>query len=294
LEFWENRTRVDAIAAWLNQCVIADPMAKTPIGSDRFEGEDGSTVTTLFGSYNRYCHKAGSKPKNHNNFSPDLLELCRSVLGWSVEKESTNTGKFIRGLRLRVAGIDDLIPTHDYTLAENLIKGDGTGDGTGDGSELILHKGFPDGDGSLINQLEKQAEIFFEPEFQIDNSLLEENLLPLQSVENDLVKNKSGLGFEPSPSLNVSPHNGFEPSPQPSPQPSPSITTRQPVRGDRVRLLSGGEEYKISWVSCGSDKVVLVSARTGEPLTAASKLRRGAAAGGLNLIDVSELEFLDT
>jgi putative DNA primase/helicase len=38
----------------------------------------------------------------------------------------------------------------------------------------------------------------------------------------------------------------------------------------------------------------LVSARTSEPLTAPSLLRPGAAAGGLNLIDVSELEFLDT
>nr|MDZ8286038.1 hypothetical protein [Nostoc sp. ChiSLP01] len=79
-----------------------------------------------------------------------------------------------------------------------------------------------------------------------------------------------------------------------SPQPSPSVTTRQPVRGDRVRLQRGGEEYKISWVSCGSDKVLLVSVLTSEPLTAASSLRPGAAAGGLNLIDVSELEFLDT
>ncbi|MBW4458189.1 MAG: DUF3854 domain-containing protein [Nostoc indistinguendum CM1-VF10] len=294
LEFWENRTRVDSIAAWLNQCVIADPMAKTAIGCDRFEGEDGSTVTTLFGSYNRYCHKAGSKPKNHNNFSPDLLEMCRSVLGWSVEKESTKTGKFIRGLRLRVAGIDDLIPTHDYTLAQNLNKGDGTGDGTSDGSEPILSKCFPDGDGTLISQLEKQVELVFEPESQIDNSFLEENYLTPQPVENDLVINKSGLGFEPSPSVKASPNNGFEPSPQPSPQPSLSVTTRQPVKGDRVRLLSGGEEYKISWVSCGSDKVLLVSARTGQPLTAPSPLRPGAAAGGLNLIDISELEFLDT
>ena len=220
--------------------------------------------------------------------------MCRSVLGWSVEKESTKTGKFIRGLRLRVAGIDDLIPTHDYTLAQNLNKGDGTGDGTGDGSEPILNKGFPDGDGTLISQLEKQVELVFEPESQIDNSLLEENSLTPQPVENDLVINKSGLGFEPSPSVKASPNNGFEPSLQPSPQPSPSVTTRQPVKGDRVKLLSSGEEYKISWVSCGSDKVLLVSARTGEPLTAPSPLRPGAAAGGLNLIDVSELEFLDS
>uniref|UniRef100_UPI0035945CAA DUF3854 domain-containing protein n=1 Tax=Nostoc sp. TaxID=1180 RepID=UPI0035945CAA len=294
LEFWENRTRVDAIAAWLNQYVIADPMAKTPIGSDRFEGEDGSTVTTLFGSYNRYCHKAGSKPKNHNNFSPDLLEICRSVLGWSVEKESTKTGKFIRGLRLRVAGIDDLIPTHDYTLAQNLFKGDGTGDGSGDGSEPPLGKGLEVGDGTFLNPPEKKAELVLEPETQNENYLRGEKLSPPQLVENDSAINKSGLGFEPSPKVNASSHNGFEPSPVPSPVPSPSVTTRQPVRGDRVKLLSSGEEYKISWVSCGSDKVLLVSARTSEPLTAASKLRPGAAAGGLNLIDVSELEFLDT
>ncbi|MHC5830063.1 MAG: DUF3854 domain-containing protein, partial [Nostoc sp.] len=48
LEFWENRMRVDSIAAWVNQHIIADPLAVTPIGCDRNEGQDGQLITTLF------------------------------------------------------------------------------------------------------------------------------------------------------------------------------------------------------------------------------------------------------
>ncbi len=108
---------------------------------------------------------------------------------------------------------------------------------------------------------------------------------------------------QPSPEIAIThtpqalpsiPPNHHQTITNPSPAPSASVTTRQPVKGDRVKLLPSGEEYKISWVSCGSDKVLLVCARTGKPLTAPSPLRPGAAAGGLNLIDVSELEFLDT
>lgn len=119
LEFWKNRIRVDSIAAWLNDRVIPDPLAKTAIGCDKNEGERG-TPTTLFGSYSWHCKGTGDNPKSHKNFSPDLIELCQSVLGWKVEKEVTKTGKFIKGIRLRETGRDDSIPTHEYELMQAL------------------------------------------------------------------------------------------------------------------------------------------------------------------------------
>jgi putative DNA primase/helicase len=223
LEFWENRTRVDSIAAWINQHIIYDPMAKTPVGSDRHEGEDGTTPVTLFGSYNSYCRKSGNHAKHHNNFSPDLLELCRSVLGWEVEKEATKTGKFIRGLRLRIVGMDDNIPTHDYTLAQRINAGDGssdgTGDGTGDGSQSLINKDFDAGDGTIPNLIEEK----------IDNQKLDllvgENLLSLPNTQSILLENQPQESLKistPSQSIHT---KGFAPSPMPSQsasqQPSP-------------------------------------------------------------------------
>ena len=146
LEFWENRIRVDSIASWINTHVIYDQSVITSVGSDRNEGSDGSTPRTLFGSYNQHCRAVGDMPKSHKNFSPDLLELCRTVLGWEVERKVTATGKFIKGIRLRTDNDGD-IPTHDYTLMQRVTVSDGSGDGSSDGSEPLQNKTFSESDG---------------------------------------------------------------------------------------------------------------------------------------------------
>jgi putative DNA primase/helicase len=90
LEFWENRMRVDSIASWLNDCVIYDPQAKTPVGCNKDEALDRNPVT-LYGSYCQHARQSGVGVKSHRNFSPDLIELCNSVLGWEVEHVHTKT-----------------------------------------------------------------------------------------------------------------------------------------------------------------------------------------------------------
>ncbi|MEY3827013.1 MAG: hypothetical protein RLZZ148_1831 [Cyanobacteriota bacterium] len=75
LQSWEQRIRTDSIASWLNDCVIFDAIATTPIGYDRTEGLSGDVPTTLYGSYALHCHRTGTTPKANKNFSPDLLEL---------------------------------------------------------------------------------------------------------------------------------------------------------------------------------------------------------------------------
>ncbi|MBD1895544.1 DUF3854 domain-containing protein [Coleofasciculus sp. FACHB-129] len=143
LEFWENRARVDSIAAWVNDWVIYDVLAVTPVGNDKEEGFNG-TPRTLYGSYCLHCKQSGTSPKANKNFSPDLLELCRSVLGWEVSRKVTKIGKFIQGLRLRTDW-DTEIPTHDFLLMQRVTEensggrseDDGLNNGLGDGSQVM-------------------------------------------------------------------------------------------------------------------------------------------------------------
>ncbi len=140
-QFWEGRIRTDSIAAWLNDCVIRDAMASTPVGND------SNNIHTLYGSYWNHCKGSGTSPRASKNFSPDLLELCQKILGWTeIEKVSTRVGKVIKGLRIR-GGTDGNIPTYDWTLSQ-AVKGAVKGsDGGRDGSEPLLDKDVTDSDG---------------------------------------------------------------------------------------------------------------------------------------------------
>ena len=110
-QFTENLIRTNSIAAWYSEMVIYDPAAVTAIGSDKNEGENGNTPMSLFGSYCLYTKGTGGQAKSVTNFSPDLLELCNNILKQPVEKVLIRNRKFIKGLRLRVKGTDDDIPT---------------------------------------------------------------------------------------------------------------------------------------------------------------------------------------
>lgn len=119
-EFWNARQRTDSIAAWVNDGVIFDPEAVTPIGNDRNECKDGSQPRTLFGAYCLHAQQSGTQSKSVKNFSPDLVELCSRILGKPVERVALRNGKFIKGLRLRTADDFDL-PSYESQL-ENAQK----------------------------------------------------------------------------------------------------------------------------------------------------------------------------
>jgi putative DNA primase/helicase len=124
--FWDDRVRADPLASWVNDCVVRDPTAQTAIGGDKDEWKDSDYVaakSTLFGSYNHYCRRAGYIPKGKNNFSADLEELCRSVLDWKeVRKKRLASGTFLLGLRLRSDG-DAGVPTIEDCLDRDLNAG---------------------------------------------------------------------------------------------------------------------------------------------------------------------------
>ncbi|MCC2694082.1 DUF3854 domain-containing protein [Nodularia sp. LEGE 04288] len=136
LEFWENQMKGDSVSSWINDCIVYDINALTPIGNDRNEGNNG-TPYTLFGSYVSHCLKTGGSPKSSRTFSPDLIETCQTILNWPIQKEINKKGTFIRGLRLRLPELDEEIPTYDHWLNQRIsaddIQGDISGGGSGGG-----------------------------------------------------------------------------------------------------------------------------------------------------------------
>ncbi|MEA5496399.1 phage/plasmid primase, P4 family [Limnoraphis robusta] len=120
LQFWQSRLREDSLAAWLNDCVISDASATTPIG-------DGQKTGTLYSSYREYCQQSGLSAKSLPRFSPELLEVCQSVLGLEVQRIRTRVGTSvsgpvtcISGIRLRTEGTDDAILTHEQDLTKSV------------------------------------------------------------------------------------------------------------------------------------------------------------------------------
>ncbi|OYE06182.1 DUF3854 domain-containing protein [Nostoc sp. 'Peltigera membranacea cyanobiont' 232] len=146
LEFWNNQMKGDSVAAWINDKVIYDVNALTAIGNDRNEGANGEQVQTLFGSYIRHCQASGDSPKSSKVFTPDLIELCHTILKWPVLKHHTKTGRYIKGIRLRSI-LDNEIPAYDYLLMER-VTGGGSGGGSGDGSGGGSGDGSGDGSGA--------------------------------------------------------------------------------------------------------------------------------------------------
>lgn len=242
LEFWENRIRTDSIAAWVNDWVIYDVLAETPIGSNKEEGIDGNSPQTLYGSYCLHSRQSGTQPKANKNFSPDLLELCRSVLGWDIERKVTKTGKFIRGLRLRTDG-DGNYPTHDYNLMQLLTGGDESGDGSGDGSELVLGKNFSKGDGLVENSL-KSLEIENQSEYEqkINTEDKSFSIIPVKP----LIEN----GSDPSP-LPVTPSvTNTKESPQPK---TPRLEAGLSDQDKLSRLTKNRRHYPTLWYTGNED-----------------------------------------
>ena len=126
--FWADRVRADPMASWVNDCIIHDAEAQTAIGADKDEWKDADYVaakSSLFGSYNNYCRRAGYSAKGKNNFSADLVELCREVLEWKdIAKERSAAGMAIKGLRLRTDTDQDISTVEDLlTKSQNVDLG---------------------------------------------------------------------------------------------------------------------------------------------------------------------------
>ena len=80
--------REDSIAAFYSDKLIIDLKGSIPSGA-------------LYKAYQSYCDDSGLKPRSHNNFSDDLIQLCNDSLGHSIAKIKRGGNRFITGIRLR-------------------------------------------------------------------------------------------------------------------------------------------------------------------------------------------------
>jgi putative DNA primase/helicase len=90
---WEMAIRECSITAFYDEHLIVEDSGSVMCGE-------------LYKCYQGYCEASGLKPTSLNNFTPDLLELCNTSLGHSIERKHTRGGKTIFGLRIR-SGVDE-------------------------------------------------------------------------------------------------------------------------------------------------------------------------------------------
>ncbi|MDJ0727815.1 MAG: DUF3854 domain-containing protein [Prochloraceae cyanobacterium] len=158
---WESLMLSDGLTAWLNDHIIYDPEAFTRIGSNSHEWADldeyDSSRSSLYGSYTLYCRSTNRTAKSLQNFSADLQEQCRRILGWDIEKVKKKiAGKSFRvilGLKLRN-------PQDNEPTIEDILSGDNPGDSLeppkGDNLKPPPNKETKKGDNLILKTREKK------------------------------------------------------------------------------------------------------------------------------------------
>lgn len=102
-----NRALVEtnAIAAWANECLIADPVGSCQVGK---LGADAETM--LYPNYARFCEQTGRRGVVAlNTFTRSLTDVLATV-GVDMAVKHKNTGNHVTGVRLRASPWDDEIP----------------------------------------------------------------------------------------------------------------------------------------------------------------------------------------
>lgn len=210
LQFWESKIREDSVAGFLNDKLIYDPMAQTSVG------DSSEAHGSLYQAYYAYCQAQGHKPQAIKNFSPNLIETAGTILNWKVEKNHTKIGKTIRGLRLRVHGQDDYLPTYDSELFSRCFYGDGSSDGSV--TDTVT--------GQDTYSVNVSAKVTDKPSICCEKS---ESVLEVAKAENKQ-NFESEESLYPSPESKTIPDKNSDPSPHPSPHPSLK-------EGDRAKII---------------------------------------------------------
>lgn len=119
------RLRTDSLTAWINECVIRESGAESPIGNSK------GSLFQLYGNYCRWCEDSGNFPVASKEFSPQLVELCRTILQWEeVEVVHRRDGNKLVGLRLRQPGRDDGLPCPIDAVIQDCEGSTGVGEGS--------------------------------------------------------------------------------------------------------------------------------------------------------------------
>ncbi len=168
---WSAQIRSDGLASWVNECLIAEPTAKTQIGSNAKEwlADDYDPFgSTLFGSYCHHCRQTNRQALTKENFSANLLELLQQTLGWGVEKKRTMHGRVITGVRLRTQH-DHSLPYLDELFAKHDDHHDDPHDDPHDDLKPLSNQAYDDYDDLTNNQETNKNSQLREPLSQPSN-----------------------------------------------------------------------------------------------------------------------------
>ncbi|WP_333310223.1 DUF3854 domain-containing protein [Microcoleus sp. B7-D4] len=255
--FWEDRVRADPMAAWLNELVIHDAEAKTAVGADKNEWKDATYVptnSTLFGSYNHYCTGGGYSAKGKNNFSADLVELCREVLGWKdVSKERAAVGVVIKGLRLRtdtdkgIATVEELLEQKNVDLGLHCVD-------LNVDLEPLPHKDYVDHVDLTSRSAEKNENTSADSNLILgagtDSASLDEVTITADAIETlpppkvyTVYTSHTEQDIQPSQGLHSGLHSGQH---NPEPETAPTPPTAQPAQPIAPSDLKPKSEQAIS------------------------------------------------
>jgi putative DNA primase/helicase len=98
----ETLVETNPMAAWLDECIVIEPDAKTYIGN-----KDQPSSTHLYPNYVNYCTANGCKPVSSARFSKLLFGLLQTHLDLSdANKVKDRRGNYITYLRFRDANED--------------------------------------------------------------------------------------------------------------------------------------------------------------------------------------------
>lgn len=100
----ETLINTNPLAAWIDDQVVYEKNARSRIGN---KGDNCNEF--FYPNYTKFCDETGIKPMQLNNFSTNLIDLCKRQLGLiDVGKtEKTRTGVYITNLRLRLPNDND-------------------------------------------------------------------------------------------------------------------------------------------------------------------------------------------
>lgn len=107
------------LAAWIDEKVVYEKDTRSRIGNKKDEPSE-----FLYPNYVEFCDSTGIKPMQSNNFSSNLVDLCKRQLGLTdIEKtDRTKHGYYITNIRLRLINESETLSPIDIKFSSNHSK----------------------------------------------------------------------------------------------------------------------------------------------------------------------------
>lgn len=112
------------VAQWADNCLYVNESALTFVGN-----KNQDPLRYLFANYSKWCAENGYTPLAHIRFSKTLVELFQTHLGnLNVTRHRGNKGTYIKGISLKLPGLQHLPRPITGNLEETVTVSDSRGD----------------------------------------------------------------------------------------------------------------------------------------------------------------------